>query len=166
MRGCRKGVIGAGRKTVENDRVMSWVGESLQWFDGKEELVGAVMALSALTFFSTLLLVPWVLVRLPADYFSRERRKRVLLKPAKPRHLAVRIALLVGKNLLGAVLVLVGVTMLVLPGQGLITILMGLLLIDFPGKYRVERFLVTRQPVLRSINWLRRRKGHPPLQLE
>lgn len=142
---------------------MSWAGESLQWFDGKEGVVGAVLALSAFTFFGTLLLVPWILVRLPADYFSRHREARA---PMKPRHPAVRIAWLVGKNLLGAVLVLVGVTMLVLPGQGLLTILMGLLLIDFPGKYHTERYLVTRRPVLRSINWLRRRKGRPPLQLD
>lgn len=142
---------------------MSWVGESLRWFDGKEGVVGAVMAVSVLTFFGTLLLVPWVLVRLPADYFSRHRQKRV---PVKPQHPAVRIALLIGKNLFGAVLVLVGVTMLVLPGQGLLTVLIGLLLIDFPGKYRTERYLVTRKPVLRSINWLRQRKGRPPLRMD
>ena len=44
--------------------------------------------------------------------------------------------------------------MLVAPGQGLLTMVVGLLLVDFPGKYRLERWLVTRQQVWRSINWL------------
>lgn len=145
---------------------MSFVREALQWLDGREALFGAIMAVSVLAFFGTLLLVPWILVRLPADYFSLHREKRVPVKPVKPQHVVVRVVLLVGKNLLGAVLLLMGVAMLVLPGQGLLTILIGLLLIDFPGKYRVQRYLVTRRPVLRSINWLRRRRGRQTLQLD
>ena len=53
--------------------------------------------------------------------------------------------------------------MLVLPGQGLLTLLVGFLLVDAPGKYRLERWLVSRKAVLRPINWLRRRKGRQPL---
>lgn len=145
---------------------MSFVRESLQWLDGREALFGAIMAISLLAFFGTLLLVPWILVRLPADYFSLHREKRVPVKPVKRQHVVVRVVLLIGKNLLGAVLLLMGVAMLVLPGQGLLTVLIGLLLIDFPGKYRVQRYLVTRRPVLRSINWLRRRRGRQTLQLD
>jgi hypothetical protein len=38
-------------------------------------------------------------------------------------------------------------------------------LIDFPGKFRFERWLVAREPVRQSINWLRNRAGRPPLEL-
>jgi hypothetical protein len=38
------------------------------------------------------------------------------------------------------------------------------MLLDFPGKYRLERWLATRRAVWRSINWLRRRAGREPLQ--
>jgi hypothetical protein len=55
--------------------------------------------------------------------------------------------------------------MLVTPGQGILTILVGLLLMNFPGKYRVERWLVTRPGVLRSLNRLRKRRGEPPFQV-
>ena len=50
------------------------------------------------------------------------------------------------------------------PGQGLLTLLVGLLLMNFPGKYRLERWLVGRRGVLTALNWLRRRGGHPPFQ--
>jgi len=69
----------------------------------------------------------------------------------------------IGKNLLGVLLVIAGLAMLVMPGQGLLTIVAGVLLIDFPGKYCLERWLVTRKTVWRSINWLRKRAGRKPL---
>ena len=59
-----------------------------------------------------------------------------------------------------------GIAMLVLPGQGILTMLLGFILVDLPGKYRFERWLVTRPLALRSINLLRRRAGHDPLVLE
>jgi hypothetical protein len=72
--------------------------------------------------------------------------------------------MLVAKNLLGIVLLVAGVLMLVAPGQGLLTIAMGIVLIDFPGKFRLERWVVTRPNVWRTLNWLRRRARRPELQ--
>ena len=75
------------------------------------------------------------------------------------------MALLGAKNLAGAVLVLAGLAMLVLPGQGLLTIVVGLLFLDFPGKRSLELRLVRHPPVLRTINWLRATAHRPPLQM-
>ncbi|RME33433.1 MAG: hypothetical protein D6786_07715, partial [Gammaproteobacteria bacterium] len=58
---------------------------------------------------------------------------------------------------------LAGLIMLFTPGQGLLTMLVGLLLMNYPGKYRLERWLVTRPRVLETLNWIRARTGHPPL---
>ncbi len=80
---------------------------------------------SLVAFIATLIAVPWLIVRIPADYFAHRRRRR----PSRPRT-AVRWASWAGKNLLGGLLVLAGLAMLVLPGQGLLTILLGLLLLD------------------------------------
>ena len=60
---------------------------------------------------------------------------------------------------------LAGIAMLVLPGQGLLTLLVGFLLIDFPGKYRFEKWLVARRWVLQPINWLRLRRHQMPLRV-
>jgi hypothetical protein len=56
--------------------------------------------------------------------------------------------------------------MLVLPGQGLLTIILGITLMNFPGKYRLERWLVSRGSTLKLINYLRRRRGKPALVLD
>lgn len=116
--------------------------------------IGSVLAVIA-----TLLGVPWVVARLPRDYFSRPRRFTWRESDGEPVF-AVVLGLL--KNLLGAVLVLLGLIMLVTPGQGLLTLLAGLLLMNFPGKYQLERWLVLRPGVLKALNWLRRRHGQAP----
>lgn len=69
-------------------------------------------------------------------------------------------------NLLGAVFVIMGLLMLVLPGQGILTILIGLVLMNFPGKDRLIRYAVSRPRLLSSINSVRRRSGRKPLILE
>lgn len=121
-----------------------------------------VLALLSIPFIGTLLFIPWAVVRIPPDYFRSRRRRR---EPWDDQPPLLRLCLVVLKNLLGVVLLLMGIAMLVLPGQGVMTMLVGLLLVDFPGKFRVERWLVTRGPILRSINWLRRRRGKSPLEL-
>jgi hypothetical protein len=106
--------------------------------------------------------LPLLVARMPADYFSARERIRYRLE--RPRPCLVRRMLHFLRNLLGLVLLLAGVAMLVLPGQGLLTILVALLLIDFPAKHRIQRRLLLRPGVLRSVNHLRRRAGRPPLQ--
>jgi hypothetical protein len=69
------------------------------------------------------------------------------------------------KNILGALFVLAGVAMLVLPGQGILTILIGLSLTDFPGKRDLELKLIKKPSVYKAINWMRRKYKKPPLQI-
>ena len=78
----------------------------------------------------------------------------------------LRIVLLLGKNILGCILIVMGLAMLVLPGQGLLTILIGTLLLDFPGKFKFERWLISRKPILRTSNWLRKKAHKAPLWLD
>jgi len=115
-----------------------------------------------LTFVAGVVGVPFLFSRLPADYFSGRERRALGLEPPKRPALAVLLRTL--KNLLGVVLIVLGAMMLILPGQGLLTILVGLFFVDFPGKRRFERWLLARGPILRAINRLRRRAGHPPLE--
>jgi hypothetical protein len=119
-----------------------------------------MFAASAALFLLSPLAVAWLVVQLPTDYFTARRRPHGAwaLPPA------LRPVVLVAKNLLGAVLVLAGLVMLFVPGQGLLTIAVGLVLLDFPGKYRLERWFATRPSVWRAINWLRRRAGREPLE--
>ena len=138
------------------------LGNLFSWIQNNNAILLILGATSALTFVGTLILVPVLVVRLPADYFVHQERFR---KPWRAIPPLFRLFLLLGKNILGFILLFAGVLMLVLPGQGILTILIGLTLIDFPGKFRFERWLVSREPVLASVNWLRRRAGRTELVL-
>ena len=67
------------------------------------------------------------------------------------------------KNIFGYVLICGGILMLVLPGQGLITIFIGLMLSNYPGKYFIEKKIIAIPKILKTINWLRKKSNEPPL---
>lgn len=119
----------------------------------------ALGGVSALMAIATLVCLPWVITRLPADYFLPTKRVATRGSIQPPVGSLVLIAI---KNGVGAILVLLGVIMLVTPGQGVLTILAGLMLMNFPGKYRLERWLVLRPGVLAGLNWLRGLRRKPP----
>jgi hypothetical protein len=96
--------------------------------------------------------VPRFLATLPPDY---------LRATTPPRHAALPVRIL--RNMLGAFLVLCGLAMLVLPGQGILTLLVGVLLLDFPKKQQLVRRLLGRPKVLSIVNKLRTRHNAPPL---
>jgi hypothetical protein len=129
------------------------------------EWLGWLFAVSVVMFIGSLLAVPWLIVRMPHDYFSRPKRIRGEKLGPVAGHPLVRLILVVLKNVSGVILLLAGFAMLFLPGQGLLTLFLGLVLIDFPGKYRVERYIVSRPAILKGLNWIRQRHGERPLEL-
>ena len=128
-----------------------------QWFS-KETLrwvsigSGILLVLGAIA-------VPWIVSKLPKDAFSNLERPGWLDR----RPAAVRIPLRLMKNVLALVLIILGVAMLVLPGQGILAILLGVMLGDFPGKLTLQQWLLARRKVMKSLNWLRRKFSKPPL---
>lgn len=134
----------------------------IDWFKDHPALSSVIAGGSVVMFIIGLIAMPFIVARIPADYFAHDKRPTGRL--ARQR-LTMRIPLLILKNLLAIVLLISGIGMLVLPGQGLLTILVGFLLLDLPGKYRVEQWLIAQRWVHRPINWLRQRRGTPPLML-
>lgn len=114
----------------------------------------------AMVVFSALL-TPFVLARIPSDYFKRE--KPHLLTRLRTVGLLGAVAL-IAKNIGGVLLVIAGIIMLVTPGQGVLTALVGVALIDFPGKQALERRLLAAPKVLDTINWCRKKAGRAPLE--
>ncbi|HEX5471232.1 MAG TPA: PGPGW domain-containing protein [Lacipirellulaceae bacterium] len=105
--------------------------------------------------------IVWLIIRMPADYFAEKKHPPL---ESLEQHFLVRAAILTAKNLLGAILFIAGVIMLVTPGQGVLTIFVSLSLLDFPGKFRFERWLITRPRIWHAINAIRRRAGHAELE--
>ena len=125
-------------------------------------LIGALIFL--VTFSISLAIVSVIMVKIPPDYFKKGKPRK--LWADKPK--AVRYLGIFGKNLLGVVLVVLGIVMSVpgVPGQGILTILLGVMLLDFPGKQNLENRIVSRPQVLSTINKLRHRFGKPKLELD
>lgn len=104
--------------------------------------------------------VPLVIIWLPADYLTAEPEIGLVRRKAP----LWRYPYWIAKNLLGAVFIVAGIAMLVLPGQGILTIVLGLALIDFPGKRKVIRRIFSNRRIFRAINRLRKRAHKPPLE--
>jgi hypothetical protein len=97
---------------------------------------------------------------IPEDYFINKRDSKI-----KNNNLIAWSLILIIKNLVGYSLILGGIVMLVLPGQGLFTIIIGLMLSNYPGKYSIEKRFIAIPTILKSINWLRKKSNKPPLRL-
>jgi hypothetical protein len=131
------------------ERATQWLGPWVWW----------LTALSFVMVVGSIVLLPVLVVRMPADYFVRDDPPTQWTR----RHPAARLAIRIGRNLLGAVLLAAGFVMLFTPGQGVLALLAGLSFVDLPGKRQLERRLVALPYVLRGLNAIRRRTGHPPL---
>jgi hypothetical protein len=129
----------------------------IRLFDYAEAHAAPLLGASLAMLIATLVAFPFVILRLPARYFADENRP-----PPLSLHLPLHLLVMALKNLLGLLLVLAGVLLLFLPGQGLLTLIIGLTIMNYPGKFRLERWLVRRPRVLPALNWLRARFGAPP----
>ena len=119
-------------------------------------LLGVV---SGVFFIGSLVAIPILVVRLPDDYFTKNHRRKWL----QNRHPVLRVTGYAIKNLIGCAFLLAGVAMLVLPGQGILAILIGVSLIDFRGKQELQRRLIGQPAVLRTLNGIREKFGRKPL---
>src|SRR5215216_7587074 len=97
--------------------------EALTW---RKVLIGAAIFLAS--FFANLAIVSLILVKLPADHFSKNRKTKFWSGPRPWLH-ALKV---IGKNIGGLLLVALGVVLSLpgIPGQGLLTILLGVMLLD------------------------------------
>jgi len=141
---------------------MDWLLEQWHWLRGQDYLFAWIGGLSLLTVIVSFITVPMIIRRIPHDYFleTSEAAERI-----RQQHPVMRISFLILKNLLGAILVTGGLIMFVTPGQGILTLLIGLLLLNFPGKRRLEIRLIRMKPLKRAVDWIRHKAGHRPIVL-
>ncbi|WP_176761132.1 PGPGW domain-containing protein [Desulforhopalus singaporensis] len=118
---------------------------------------GWLALVSAATFVLSLLLIPWMVARLPSTYFLDFSKSR---RPKAGNGLFLMLFVL--KNLVGIVLLVAGIAMLFLPGQGILTILIALTVLSFPGKQRLIGAIIGSDKVQKSMDWIRKKKGKTP----
>lgn len=103
---------------------------------------------------ATLFVTPWFLARLPHDYFTT--------KPTNAPHSLRRTVISVLRTILGTLLIFLSFAVMFTPGPGLVLLVFGLALCDFPGKHNLLVKLVSRPSVLSALNWIRGRTKQPP----
>ena len=140
---------------------MNLVNSFIQWFANHPEVLIGMGISSIFIFLISILGISWFIAQIPEDYFLRSKRQPSKWREQKP---ILRFVVMFGKNLIGLSLIIGGLLMLVLPGQGLLTIVTGLLLVNYPGKYKLEQKLSSMPSIFRALNWIRLKANKPPLQ--
>ena len=141
---------------------MDSLAELADFISWRSALIGILVFL--LTFSFNLAIVSYILVKLPADHFRKGHHVEFWSGP-RP---ALNAARVIGKNILGILLVALGIILSIpgVPGQGLLTVLLGVMLLDFPGKSWLEQKLLSRKEIVSTINRLRAKFDKPPLELD
>ena len=123
-----------------------------------EEALITLGILSIIMFSGTIVAIPIILNRLPSNYFQHDLEHKWM----EDYHPIFRNIGLIVKNTVGLIFLLAGMAMLVLPGQGLLTIVIGVSLIDFPGKLKLEHKLLTQPMIFQAMNSIRTKCSKPP----
>lgn len=141
--------------------MFDWLSDLTSSLSWSSVLIGALIFVGS--FVVNLAIVSFILVKLPADHFSKNHKSK-FWEGSNP---LLRWAAIIGKNIAGVLLVALGVVLSLpgIPGQGLLTVLLGVMLLDFPGRQRLEQKLLSRPSIVNAINSLRGRFGKPPLEL-
>ena len=134
------------------------------WSSMNSDLLFFLGSLSIFILIISVLMMVLIISFLPEDYFKSENRN-LISSVQNSRYPLIKLLVLITKNFFGILLLLSGILMLVLPGQGILTIITGLVFIDYPGKYKFERKLLRQKGVINSINWIRSRLSKPSLKV-
>ena len=136
----------------------------ISWSSMNSDLVFLLGSLSIFILIISVFMMVLIISFLPEDYFKSENRN-LISSVQNSRYPLLKLLVLITKNFFGVLLLLSGILMLVLPGQGILTIITGLVFMDYPGKYKFERKLLRQKGVINSINWIRSRLSKPSLKV-
>jgi hypothetical protein len=140
--------------------IWEWIArfwESLTW--GR---IALALLFTVITIIASYGLIIIGMIKIPADYFSSTYVKET----SRDEHFSLRWAALIVRNIVGFILIIAGVIMIFTPGPGVPTILLGLIMMDIPGKRPLEAKLIQRPMVLSAVNNLRAKYNKPPLIMD
>ena len=140
---------------------MNLINSFIQWFSDHPQILVGMGISSIFIFCISILGISWFVAQIPEDYFLPSKRRPSKWKEQKP---ILRFLVMLGKNIIGLSLIIGGLLMLILPGQGLLTIVTCILLVNYPGKYKLEQKLASMPSIFRALNWIRMKAKKPPLQ--
>lgn len=122
-----------------------------------EQHAGAMLFIVVISFVALLATIwgtPYLLARMPDNYF--------LLTPEHTQRTPRKLLISSIRTLLGLMLIIFGILMIFTPGPGLVALVLGLCVSDFPGKHRILQRLICQPNVFKALNWLRAKADKPP----
>ena len=140
---------------------MDYLNFITKWLATNSSILIGIGGLSLLILIFSIIGLGWFISHIPEDYFIHEKRQAHNLNKYPYK---TRVVIIVAKNIIGIVMLTSGALLLILPGQGLLTIIMGLLLIDYPGKFKLEQKIISIPSVFRGLNWFRAKSNKSYLQ--
>lgn len=126
------------------------------------DYIWLISIISLVSFLSSIIIIPIIIIKIPRDYFVISHKEYV---EKRVKHPVARILLHILKNFLGYLFIIFGIVMLFIPGQGILTTLLGVSLADFPYKKKLEYKIISKPRVLRIINKIRTKAGQKELLL-
>jgi purine-cytosine permease-like protein len=123
-----------------------------------EKIIIILTSVSIISLVLSIFITPYVIINIPEDYFISKRRV--------PKKGIVYLFTRIVKNLFGLFVGLIGLIMIFTPGQGLLFLLIGFIMLNFPGKYRLEKKLIKNKRIYIMINKIRKRHNQPPIRLD
>ena len=130
----------------------------LDHVDEYKSVIFWLSLLSFLIFIFSLVSIKWLVALIPIDYFVYKKNSKF-----KTKYPFTWLISMIIKNIIGYLLIIGGILMLVLPGQGLFTIFIGLMMSNYPGKYYIEKKIIAIPSILKTINWLRKQSNKEPI---
>lgn len=130
------------------DQLLSWLSEYTLFFSA---VAGVYIVLMIVSLAAT----PWFVASLPIDYLLPK------IRHSKPMGLQGAL-IQIFRNIVGLFCVILGIILMFTPGPGLIVLLVGISLAEFPGKHRLLISIAIQPNVFKSLNWMRTRGGKPP----
>ena len=129
-----------------------------EFFEIYSALICLIAGFSALLTLTVAIAIPFYIGSLPHNYFVKSS-----VSNKSPRIFEYRILFFqITRNLIGVILVVSGIALLLLPGQGVLTIFVGTMLLSFPGKNQLLNKFIARNKVRDTLNWIRRTQGRSP----
>ena len=116
--------------------------------------------ISLLTFVLSLVLLPYLIRKIPSDYFLQLSDEQPRFKEYDLKFVLFFLL----RNIFGLLLFISGIVMLFLPGQGLITLFFSLLFLTFPGKKKLIIYFTRLKSVQKTVNWVRKKANKNPIK--
>ena len=139
---------------------ISYLDTLYQFITNYKKFIFWLGSISAVIFVFSLLSIKWLVALIPSDYFIKKEDSKF-----KKKYPFLWFLSLIINNIFGYSLIIGGIFMLILPGQGVFTIMIGLMLSNYPGKYAIEKKFIAIPSVLKGINWLRKKSNEPPINI-